>query len=245
MVGMIRHACDKVATEHNLVKYCKEQLGMIRPIELVLRSHDDDGDESTNQHSMQYVPIMETVKFILGNEDIVSHILQRERKHNHDPDVLCDYTDGEIFKNHSFYSTESNCIKLQLQFYIDEFEVVNPLGSKRGKHKLSAVYFVIGNIHQKYRSKLEHIYLCLLVRHAYVESPTNNDRGKTYSYEEILDPLLRDLDVFQTVGLDVMYQGKKYISKAPYQHCLQIICLRMMLGGFKKISTPDACVGCV
>ncbi len=222
MVDMIKNSCGKVATERKLMKYCTEHLGMNKPVELTLGR-----SEAGKKQSMQYVSVLQTIKFILSNEDIVSHILQRERIHNHESDVLCDFTDGELFGQHPFFSTRSDYVKLHLQFYMDEFEVVNPLGSRRGKHKLSAVYFVIGNIHPKYRSKLENIYLCLLVRYKYIQS-------KKYSYKDILQPLVNDLNVLKTVGLDIMYQGQKLHFKGTMSTLSADNLSAHDVGGFQK-----------
>ncbi len=48
--------------------------------------------------------------------------------------VLRDICDGSYVKNHHTFHQHSNT--LFFSFYYDELEVANPLGSKRGKHKL-------------------------------------------------------------------------------------------------------------
>lgn len=48
-----------------------------------------------------------------------------------------DYCDGSYIQNHPMF--KDNPEMLQLSFYFDELEVANPLGSKRGKHKLGNV----------------------------------------------------------------------------------------------------------
>lgn len=68
-------------------------------------------------------------------------MLNQEKTPKH-PDVMEDYTDGDQFKSCELSSLSN----VRLHFYIDEFEIVNPLGSKRGKHKLT-----IRNIHQNLR----------------------------------------------------------------------------------------------
>lgn len=82
-----------------------------------------------------------------------------------DPDYLSDYSDGTYFKEHPFFNVNPHA--LRLNFYEDEFEVVNPLGSKKTKHKLCAFYYTVGNL--KHRSKLKHIHLALLVRQTFVK----------------------------------------------------------------------------
>ena len=48
--------------------------------------------------------------------------------------ILRDYCDGCVLENHPMFKESRET--LQLSFYFDELEVANPLGSKRGKHKL-------------------------------------------------------------------------------------------------------------
>jgi len=37
--------------------------------------------------------------------------------------------------------------------YMDDFEVCNPIGSRQSIHKLTAVYYVVGNTRPKYWSQ--------------------------------------------------------------------------------------------
>ena len=65
-----------------------------------------------------------------------------EYGHRASAGVLCDFCDGEIVKNHPI--VKANPKALLLAVYFDDLEVANPLGSKRGKHKLGmriVVYF--------------------------------------------------------------------------------------------------------
>lgn len=42
--------------------------------------------------------------------------------------------------------------RIALGLYIDDFEVANPLGTSKKKHKLCAVYLVLANLNPKYHS---------------------------------------------------------------------------------------------
>lgn len=66
--------------------------------------------------------------------------------------------------------------RITLCLYIDDFEVANPLGTSKRKHKLCAIYWVLGNLHPKYRSSLHSIQLALLSKVSYI---------KEYGYSEI------------------------------------------------------------
>lgn len=51
---------------------------------------------------------------------------------------------------------------IQLQLFYDDFECANPLGSKKGIHKLGAIYFTLRNLSPKHNSMLHNIYLVAL-----------------------------------------------------------------------------------
>lgn len=57
-----------------------------------------------------------------------------EDGHHAPTGVLRDFCDGEFVKNHPL--VKENPETLLLAFYFDDLETANPLGSKRGKHKL-------------------------------------------------------------------------------------------------------------
>lgn len=57
--------------------------------------------------------------------------------------------DGTAFCEHSYFEGDDR--KVCIQLYSDEFERCDPLGSKRGKHKLWGVYFSILNLGYKDR----------------------------------------------------------------------------------------------
>ncbi|CAN7999370.1 unnamed protein product [Ixodes hexagonus] len=79
--------------------------------------------------------------------------------------------------------------------YSDEVEICNPLGPKRGVHKLLAVYFTLLNLHPRHRSQLRFIYLVLLVKY---------DDVQKYGLSNILSPMISDLNELQAYGLTFM-----------------------------------------
>lgn len=109
--------------------------------------------------------------------------------------------DGIIFEQKKRIS---NDLTLYLQFYMDEFEVANPLGAKTGKQKQLAVYFTILNLETKYRSKLKNIHLALLAKNVWVEK---------YGLDVLLSPLIKDLNILATSGFNVEINGTNHNNK--------------------------------
>lgn len=96
--------------------------------------------------------------------------------------VLHDITDGSPFRNNVFYQTNPDALKLIL--YQDSFEVCNPLGSSKKKHKTLAIYMALANYRPHLRSSIDHTLLVLLC----------NERDfKFFGQEKLLQPLVDDL----------------------------------------------------
>ena len=80
----------------------------------------------------------------------------------------------------------------------DAFHVVNPLGNKTVKYKISAFYFVLVKLPSMFRSKLSHINLIFLASVQIVSR---------YGYRKILQPLLDGIKELETKGVDVNFEG--------------------------------------
>ncbi|RXN38661.1 sterile alpha motif domain-containing 3-like protein [Labeo rohita] len=88
---------------------------------------------------------------------------------------------------------------IALGLYIDDFEMANPLGTSKLKHKMCAVYWVIANIPAKYRSTLNSIQLALLC---------NTSTVKKCGYAKVLQPLIYDLKMLEQNGVYLEKLGK-------------------------------------
>ncbi|XP_034546085.1 uncharacterized protein LOC117817472 isoform X1 [Notolabrus celidotus] len=167
--------------------YFKEKFGVIDPIEYVL--------DLPSKKTFVYVPVLKTLQVLLNRGDIIDKILE-EASTGSKPGHYKASFDGSYFKENPLLSGENQCISLAL--YIDDFEVCNPLGTSRKKHKLCAIYWVIANLPVKYRSSLSSIYLALLCRSV---------DAKTFGYENIVEPLLRDIKLLENQGIYISRLG--------------------------------------
>ena len=91
--------------------------------------------------SYKYVPLLENLTVLMKHDDVLSAILHPPANI---PEVLCDYRDGDHFKNNRLFQEHSDA--LQLFFYFDEFEVANPLGYAKTKHILGGSCNPLGAI---------------------------------------------------------------------------------------------------
>ncbi len=143
----------------------------------------------------QYIPILQVLERVIKLKGVYDSI---KRKQVADiikkPDLLTSFADGTACKEHAVFGDDQNALRLHM--YIDEFEVCNPIGSHRLNHKLCAFYFFIGNLEEQYHSQLKFIHLCLLVKEKTVQK-------LVYNYEQILKPLIADLNVLRNEGIMV------------------------------------------
>lgn len=119
-----------------------------------------------------------------------------ENKSEHDFEYQT-FRDGSHYQNNEFFSIEEN--RGSLILFIDDFEACNPLRTSRKKHKVPAVYWVLGNIQVQLHSTLTSIYLVIL----YEAEDT-----KQFGYHRVLEPLLTDIQSFEKDGLFVPVLGK-------------------------------------
>lgn len=125
------------ASSHKQLKtYCKKSLSMIESKEFMLGTVYCNGKQ--RKHSFQYVSVLETLTNLLSHDDVAAEILKESISER--GELLCSYRDGSAYKEHPLFGTDKMALRLHL--YIDDFEVCNPIGSRRGSHKLTAVYFV-------------------------------------------------------------------------------------------------------
>lgn len=129
-----------------------------------------------------YIPILETIQFICGNSSICELLAKPCVSKE---DIYEDFCDGSYFKSHPLFSKPHT--SLQIQLYYDDFETAHPLASKRGVHKVGAIYFVLRNLPPKLNSALMNIHLVALF-HA--------EDVKKYGFDPILQPLIDDVKFF-------------------------------------------------
>lgn len=129
--------------------------------------------------TFQYVPIIKVLSLVWLNDTIREAILAEEKSPN---GVLASFLDGEHCNAHPLFSRFPHALRLRL--YYDELEIVNPLGSKTGIHKLGAFYYQIENLPGHMNSELSDIHVLVLCCDADV---------KKYGFRAILAPFLDDL----------------------------------------------------
>jgi hypothetical protein len=140
----------------------------------------------------QYVPIKESLSAMLQDQSVYKQCCTQ---HVSTPGIIADFQDGCLYNNSTTSSEVERCLSLIL--YQDSFEIANPLGSAKKKHKVLGVYYTLGNLHQHNRSKIDHTQLVMLV--------VEKDLGSVGL--RVFKPLVDDLKDLEGKGIDICNQN--------------------------------------
>ena len=163
-------------------QYYKRELHFVEPVCYIL-GRDDEHKERTTQ----YIPVISSLKTLLRKDDVLSFVMNPTKTHE---GILKDFCDGEFCKDNILFS--NNRISLKLYLFFDEFEVVNPIGAHRKKHKIGGFYYILGNIPPEKRSVLNGIQLVMLCKSSDI---------KRFGLGNIIQPIIDDVKILETEGL--------------------------------------------
>jgi hypothetical protein len=201
---------QKIKNIDSQIRYFKKNFNLIEPVEIMLgrrlETRLSRGGVSFHpvmvNETCQYVPIIESLKLIVGHEDIRKSI--ENESASSQEGRLHSFIDAKSFKENSFFQRYPHAIRIIL--YYDDVEIVNPLGSKTIIHKLGAFYFTIQNLPQHLQSFLGGIHLLTLC---------HSEDTKKYGFEPMLMPFLNDLKKLESdEGVTIDLPNEKYILRA-------------------------------
>ena len=167
--------------------YFKKNFNYVEPIPVRLGF-----DASGKERFYHYVPVKDTLNALL-NLPSVREQWQVSQTLLADPNMFEDVRDGKNFKENSLLQQFPSSISIIL--YQDAFEVVNPLGSGRKKHKLLAVYMTLGEILPYNRSSIDPIQLVMLCRES---------DYKFFGQHKVFSFLVQDLKDLEISGVTVV-----------------------------------------
>lgn len=171
-------------------KFYKENLNLIQPIEVAIL--DKDGKET--QYHYSYVPVLETVKSWLLDDNVRPFCIN-PRKSTTDQGIFV-VKDGNVMKNSEFFNKKNT---VQLGFYQDAFEVCNPLGASKSKFKMIGIYMILLNLPPFLRSKTDNIKLIMLC---------NNNFVSKCGWKQILEKFISDIHILENEGINIIINSE-------------------------------------
>lgn len=189
---------DELGTEYKQNKYIKEKGVLVEPVEKQLGkvfkvvTHTQTGRNYQEEHneSFQMVPLKEVMTRYLEQPGVMTSILQHED--SDEESVLKSYRDGRYFKES--FNVQGDETILPILLYSDDFETANPLGSRKGIHKLTAVYISFPCLGLQHQASLRHILLAALAPTKFVSK---------YGMDSILSPITQELLELERTGIQI------------------------------------------
>lgn len=213
-------ACETLQNDRHVNSYVENTFGYVKPIQYCLQ--DDKVDK---KEYMQYVPILESIRMLLQNDDIFSSIINN---HQSSDGKLRDVCDGSYFRGHALFGFDPHAIQIIL--YYDDFCPVNPLGHRAKKYKVAGFYFMIGNIEPKHRSQLHTVHLVTLCFSSSL---------KRFGFQKVLQPLINDLVTLNKCGISVQRPDGNFVLKGSVLLVVADNLAAHGLGGFLESFTSE------
>jgi hypothetical protein len=178
----------KLRSNYTRKQYYKEELGYIKPVAVKL----GENSMGTTCH-YHYIPIKDTLKALLADKSVYQQCFNTPTVPSQEPPQLYrDFTDGSIFRENELFQRLQDSLKIIL--YQDAFEIVNPLGSARKKHKIVGVYYTLGNLYPHHRSTIDQIQLVCVCRESDLDF---------FGADRLYRRLIKDLKQIESTGIDI------------------------------------------
>jgi len=180
------NATDGLLRSHHCRQaYYRENFRHVEPKQISL------GHDKTNRlRHFHYIPVKSTLVALLQDPSVLQSITA-QRPSTSDRNIYEDIIHGCVYKQ---LQSTVNGHFLELIFYQDAFQVVNPLGSARKVHKIVAVYLALGNLPCYARTNIDNLQLALLCR----------ETDLTYfGPENVMAQLIADLKDLEINGVAV------------------------------------------
>ncbi|XP_052130221.1 uncharacterized protein LOC127751151 [Frankliniella occidentalis] len=167
-------------------EFYKRTFTFVQPQKVIFdRTIVRDGKEIRKQCFYYYVPVKETLLACFEDKSLN---LKLKPIHVRTDGLLCDVTDGLVFKNKVMLDDP---LTIYIVIYQDGVEIVNPIGPGKKKHKILAIYLSILNLPDHVRSHISSIKLVGLCKE------------KDFVHEVIYGKIVEDLQELERNGLYV------------------------------------------
>lgn len=136
----------------------KSQFRYIEPVPIFLGQN-----ESGKECFVQYVPITETLRSLFQCQSVGQQVHAHKQQMfspTRPTDTLEDIWDGSSVAENALFQSDPKSLGLIL--YQDVFEVANPLGSGKKKHKVLPVYFSLVDVAPHNGSSVDQMQLALI-----------------------------------------------------------------------------------
>lgn len=193
---------EKFNTEYKRQNFFKKQPDYIRPTPLAIGTHMEIKRDAKSkvrmpthvQSSYNYVPLLETLQTLFSNEKLCQLYFEYNamKKHVCSDGIYKDFCCGSKFKSNELFKKFPD--SLQIQLFVDGFELCDPLKTKT--NVVVGFYFAIRNMPPELAYHLENIHLLAMVNDYDLKKNETN-------YSNVLEVIAREVQNLETIGIDI------------------------------------------
>lgn len=202
-MNLIVDRLHRFNTTHKRKQFVKNHKSYIEPQQFAIGTHFElKRDKNTGileqvhkQSTFSYVSLPEIIKKMFKEPHVRdAYFNYQSQKHTCMPDVYQDFCCGSTFKCINLFKEHPN--SLQLQLFIDGFELCSALKTKTTMHSQCAVYLSIRNMPNQFAHSMNNIHLICLVNE-------NDLKKKETDYTNIMEMIVRDIKILESSGIDL------------------------------------------
>lgn len=159
-------------------------------------TQDDQTSFNKIRPTYSYVSILSTLKSLFSHEHVrnLYFSYNQNKKHVCTENVYKDFCCSKMYSKNQLYVKYPN--SLQLQFFIDSFEVCDPLKPKANKHSQVAIYFAIRNMPPELAYNMVNIHLVALCN-------VNNLKSSEINYNYLWEKIVHEIKLLETDGISL------------------------------------------
>ena len=176
-------------SEYQFLKQCKKYFNYEAPTEIIL---------NTNEERAYYIPLKQSIGDMLKNEQLLKSIIDNINVLSNyvakDQDLILSNRQGRSSILNLSRQANSNAFLLKL--YTDGISITNPIGAKRDSHKFTCFYYLLDDMPEIIRSKVNSIGLFAMCYSKHLNDQ-NNQRI-------LMDVLVNDLNNLQNEGISIV-----------------------------------------
>lgn len=148
------------------------------------------------QSKFNYIGLLDKIAVLFSDEKFRQTYsdYNQSGKHICEQNIYSDYCCGAKFKNNPFFRINKN--SLQLQIFIDGFEICDGLKTKSNFHSQTAVYFTIRNLPPELAYNQNNIHLLALIN-------SSDLKKRETDYTNVLEIIVRELKILNLNGIDL------------------------------------------
>ena len=225
-------AQEELSSEFRWKAYLEDNFTLVKPREIVL--NPEEVKQGSPKDVIHYVPLLEAFKNLVEDKSFVTALNNsRNEVRAGDDDLIEDVSDGSAFKESKYFQDNPDAHALMM--YSDGVELVNPLSSGKGKHKIVQLFWQVCEMPRFQRSTIDRLQLGLVFKEKLL---------KKYKYATILKDLVEDLAFLEREGVEVTEPIPRKVKASLLLYSGDNL-ESHLIGGFSaSFSSKDICRHC-